>query len=90
MAVRPPLPEPSTRAHRRTGSRDDTARRLAIYWGVVPVCTQIGEDVDSAGTLIGRDLVARGFVDAGATVVLVSINADLARTDANYLKVQKL
>jgi pyruvate kinase len=73
-----------------TTDRDDTARRLAIYWGVVPVCTDIGEDVNAAGTLIGRQLVARGLVDAGATVVLVSINHDLARLDANYLKMQRL
>ena len=73
-----------------TTDRDDTARRLALYWGVVPVRTDIGENVDSAGTLIERELVARGLVAAGATVVLVSINADLTRTDANYLKIQRL
>jgi pyruvate kinase len=73
-----------------TTDRDETARRLAIHWGVIPVCTVIGEAVESAGMLIGRDLVALGFVPAGATVVLVSINADLSRTDANYLKIQRL
>jgi pyruvate kinase len=73
-----------------TTDRDDTARRLALYWGVVPLCTAIGEDVDSAGTLIGRELVARGLVAAGAAVVLVSISADLSRADANYLKIQRL
>jgi pyruvate kinase len=73
-----------------TTDRDDTARRLSLYWGVVPLCTQIGEDVDSAGTLIGRDLVARGLVAPGAAVVLVSISADLTRADANYLKMQRL
>ncbi|HEY2904399.1 MAG TPA: pyruvate kinase [Vicinamibacterales bacterium] len=73
-----------------TTDRDDTARRLALYWGVVPLCTEIGEDVAAAGTLIGRQLVARGLVAAGAAVVLVSISADLSRTDANYLKIQRL
>lgn len=73
-----------------TTDRDDTARRLAIYRGVVPLCTDIGENVDSAGTQIGRQLVALGLVDAGAPVVLVSISADLTRTDANYLKIQRL
>ena len=73
-----------------TTDRDDTARRLALYWGVVPVCTDIGENVDEAGTLIGRQLVARGLVATGAAVVLVSINSDLTRTDANYLKIQRL
>jgi pyruvate kinase len=70
--------------------RSDVARRLSLHWGVLPMCTDIGENVDTAGALVGRELVSRGLVPAGASVVLVSINADLARTDANYLKVQKL
>jgi pyruvate kinase len=73
-----------------TTDRDDTARRLSIYWGVAPVCAEIGETVDSAGTFIGQQLVARGLVASGATVVLVSISADLARDDANYLKIKRL
>jgi pyruvate kinase len=73
-----------------TTDRDDTARKLAIYWGVTPVCTDIGENVDSAGSLIGEQLVARGLVPSGAAVVLVSINADLTRDDANYLKIKRL
>jgi len=70
--------------------RSDVARRLSLNWGVLPMCTDIGENVDAAGALVGRELVSRGLVPAGASVVLISINADLARTDANYLKVQKL
>ncbi|PYQ75965.1 MAG: pyruvate kinase [Acidobacteria bacterium] len=73
-----------------TTDRDDTARRLAIYHGVAPLCTEIGENVDAVGTLIAQQLVARGLVAAGATVVLVSISPDLARSDANYLKIQRL
>jgi len=70
--------------------REDVARRLTLNWGVLPMCTDIGENVDSAGARVGRELVSRGLVPSGACVVLVSVNADLARTDANYLKVQKL
>jgi len=70
--------------------REEVARRLSLNWGVVPMCAAIGDNVDAAGASVGRELVSRGFVPAGASVVLVSINADLARTDANYLKVQKL
>jgi pyruvate kinase len=73
-----------------TTDRDDTARRLTLYWGVVPVCTDLGENVDSAGAIISSQLVARGLVSAGSTVVLVSISADLTRADANYLKLQRL
>jgi pyruvate kinase len=70
--------------------REDVARRLSLHWGVLPMCTKIGENVGTAGALVGHELVSRGLVPAGASVVLVSINTDLARTDANYLKVQKL
>ena len=73
-----------------TTDRDDTARRLTLYWGVMPMCTDIGENVNSAGTLIGQQLVARGLVHAGSPVVLVSISADLTRDDANYLKIKRL
>ena len=83
-ALRPRAPIFATTDH------DDTARRLALYWGVTPVCTDIGENVDSAGTLIGQQLVARGFVPSGAAVVLVSINPDLTRDDANFLKIKRL
>src|SRR5262249_49504797 len=65
-----------------TTDRDETARRLTIYWGVTPLCIEIGENVDAAGTLIRQELVARGFVAAGAPVVLVRISADLSRIDA--------
>jgi pyruvate kinase len=70
--------------------REEVARRLALHWGVLPMCVDIADNVDAAGAFVGRELVSRGLVPAGASVVLVSINADLARTDANYLKVQKL
>ena len=83
-ALRPRAPIIATTDH------DDTARRLALYWGVVPVCTDIGEDVDSAGMLISQQIVARGLVPAGAAVVLISISPDLTRHDANYLKIQRL
>ena len=73
-----------------TTDRDDTARRLALYWGVTPVVTKVGESGALAGLLIGKQLVARGLVAAGSAVVLVSISPDLARHDANYLKLQRL
>lgn len=72
-----------------TTDRDDTARRLSLYWGVTPIRTDIGENV-SSGVLIGEELVARGLVASGASVVLVSISPDLTRRDANYLNIQRL
>jgi pyruvate kinase len=73
-----------------TTDRIEMARRLSLYWGVVPICTGISEHVEAAGTLIGEELVARGLIGAGSVVVLVNISPDLARRDANYLKIQHL
>ena len=70
--------------------RGDTGRRLTLYWGVVPLCMPLGDNLDEASTRAGAQLVERGLVSAGATAVFVSINADLSRRDANYLKIQRL
>ncbi|MDE3154599.1 MAG: pyruvate kinase, partial [Acidobacteriota bacterium] len=53
---------------------EETARRLMLYWGVVPVVTTIGDDVDSAGVMVGRGLEQRGVVRPGAVVVFVSVS----------------
>ena len=71
-------------------NHEETARRLSVYWGVVPLRMDIGENVDAAGTIISQELVARGLVRAGSTVVLISVSPDLTRADANYLKIQRL
>jgi pyruvate kinase len=73
-----------------TTDRSETARRLAIYWGVAPVQTDIGENVDLSGTLVTRELVARGLVAPGSTVVLVNIHDNVARVDANYLTIRSI
>ena len=70
--------------------REEMARHLALHWGVVPVCTEVLDSTDLAGTAIGAQLVDRGLVAEGALVVLVSISPDLGRVDANYLKIQRL
>ena len=82
--LRPPMPILALT------EREDTARRLTLNWGVVPVSTEIGDNLEAAGPRIARELVSRGLVDAGAAVVLVSVNADLARSDANYLKILRV
>jgi pyruvate kinase len=67
-----------------------TARRLTLHWGVVPICMDIGDPVDLSGLMIGRQLLAKGLVVAGAAVVFININPDLTRPDANYLRLQRL
>jgi len=73
-----------------TTDRPETARRLAMYWGVIPVVTDIAENVERAGMLIGQQLIERGLMEAGLPAVLVNIHPDLARTEANYLKIHRL
>jgi pyruvate kinase len=68
----------------------DTARRLTLYWGVVPLRAEIGDNLDEASARTGRMLVERGLVTPGAAAVFVSISPDLTRSDANYLKIQRL
>jgi pyruvate kinase len=83
-ALRPraPIIAATERAH--------TARRLSLHWGVVPIRTDIGDNLDEASARTGRQLVERGLVTQGAAAVFVSINPDLSRSDANYLKIQRL
>ncbi|MGC4086133.1 MAG: pyruvate kinase [Vicinamibacterales bacterium] len=73
-----------------TTDRADTARRLAPYWGVMPLGTDIAENVSAAGLLIGQQLVRRRLIAPGQSVVLVSIHPDCSRTNANYIKLQEL
>jgi pyruvate kinase len=70
--------------------RDDIARRLSLYWGVLPVQMDLGQNMDEAGGLVARELVTRGLVPRGAPVVFVRVDADRTRTDGNYVKVHQL
>ena len=71
-------------------SRPETARRVEMCWGVVPLLLDIGDDVDSSGPLIRQELLTRALCPAGAAIVLVRIHDDIGRTDANYLKIRRL
>jgi pyruvate kinase len=71
-------------------NQPDIARRLALSWGVVPVLTDLSGDVDTAAARIGEMLARRGAVHESAVIVLVSINPDLARGNANFLKLLRV
>jgi pyruvate kinase len=68
--------------------RRDMARRLSLCWGVLPVRVDVGDEVHVGR--IGNQLVSRGVLPPHATIVVVSVNSDPGRADANYLKIQKL
>jgi len=63
----------------------EVARRLAPVWGVTPVVTDLGEGMVPFGPLVSR-LATEGVLRRGATAVLVSVDPDLTRDDANYLR----
>ena len=69
---------------------DRLARRLVLHRGITPVVVAARGDGDAAGTALERELVARGILHVGDVVVIVSVNADLERPDANFLRIVRL
>jgi pyruvate kinase len=72
--------------------RSEVCRRLAVCWGVRAVGVDMIENanIGEATMHIGRQLVNKGLVPPGSTLVFVSIDDELTRPDSNYLKVQRL
>ena len=66
-----------------------TARGLCLLWGVTPLMADIGQDVGASST-VEEQLVTRGVLGAGSVVVSVSVNEDLSRADANFLKLRRV
>jgi pyruvate kinase len=62
------------------------ARRFALSRGVLPLVA----DIDPTGLAIERQLRERNLLPAGAVVVFVSVNADLTRADANFLRIRRI
>jgi pyruvate kinase len=60
-----------------------TARRLTLYWGVVPLLVR-------TTTFIESELRSRNLVPAGEAIVLVNVTPQLDRTDANFLRLIRL
>ena len=71
-------------------ARQDTARRLSLHWGVVPVRIDPDHDDHLGGQAVGQQLIALGYVAAGEAAVFINIDPDLSRPDANYLRIQRL
>jgi pyruvate kinase len=69
---------------------DAVARRLALYRGVTPLTTAVGSSLDATGVLVERDCLSRGLLTAGNVVVFVSVNADLTRGDANFMRIRRI
>jgi pyruvate kinase len=68
----------------------EVARRLALLWGVVPVLTDLSDDVNVAASRIGSELVIRGAIEAGSVIVLVSVTDELTSGPSNFLKLLRV
>ena len=69
---------------------DDVARRLALYWGVTPIATDVRDHHGDASARLADQLMARGLVARGHTVVFVRVSPDLYKPDANFVRLLKL
>jgi pyruvate kinase len=66
------------------------ARRLMLYRGVSSIVTTLGENVEETGASIGNELRRQKLVISGDQVVFVSIDPDLSRRGANFLKLYRV
>lgn len=71
-------------------ANEQVARRLALYRGVTPLTTEAGVSMDAAGLMVERECQSRGLLTAGSVIVFVSVNADLTRGDANFMRIRRI
>jgi pyruvate kinase len=62
------------------------ARRFALYRGLLPLVAEY----DPTGVAIEQQLRERNLLPAGSVVVFLSVNADLTRSDANFLRIRRI
>jgi pyruvate kinase len=70
--------------------RPEVARPLNVLWGVVPVLTDVDDDVNVTASRIGRELVMRGAIEPGSVIVLVSVTTELTYGPSNFLKLLRV
>ena len=66
------------------------ARWLTLPWGVVPIVTTLGSDIDEARARVERLLLDRELLAPGSVVVFVNVSADIGADGANFLKLGRL
>jgi pyruvate kinase len=70
--------------------RPDVSRRLALVWGVEPLVTDFSGDVGSAASRITADLISRGVLEPGSTVVVVNVTTEVSPGSASFLRLQRV
>ncbi len=68
----------------------DVARRLALWWGVVPVVDPAFEDEDAAAVRVVASLQQQRLLPSPARVVVVGGSPELTGNAANFLRVRQL
>ncbi len=71
-------------------SRPETARRLLLLWGVVPLWIDSTHDADIPSSVIAERLVSARLAKKGDSAVFININPDLTIQGANFLRIQRL
>ena len=66
------------------------ARALTLLRGVIPFVAELGADLATTGTAVEEQLLRQGVLAPGALTVWVSVDPDLSRVDANFLKLRRL
>lgn len=69
---------------------EEVARALGLWWGVVPVLDQIGDDAEQILLRLSGYLRRHAMLPTPATVVVVSVNPDLHRQAANFLRLRSI
>ncbi len=69
--------------------RPEIARRLALWWGVVPLTCPLDGDVDTVGARVVDQLKAMGVLTTSPTAVIVNVSPDLDRGAANFVRIRR-
>jgi pyruvate kinase len=71
-------------------SDEQVARRLMLHRGVEPIVVEKAILDNPGGIEVERYLAERAVLRRGEPIVFVSINADLTRPDANFLRIRRV
>ena len=69
---------------------EEVARRLCLWWGVVPMIDPLDGDADEVTRRVVDELRAKGALPTPATVVIVSANPNLEQPAVNFVAVRRL
>lgn len=65
-------------------------RRLSLLWGVTPMHTEFVEHLDDLNATVRGELVERGYVQPGDTIVITGGHPTYRRGSTNFLKIQEV